>query len=115
VERYSRANHPTELRELVKQGYGFTLVREGSKIDDELTTRPIAGVDCNVNIAIVYDRERHPKTIPVLIRLLRKHLAASAKKTDSRSLPKATHPRDGTRKRDPIPEDKKPKQMSLLG
>jgi hypothetical protein len=43
------------LRELVKQGYGFALVREGSKIDDELTTRPVAGVDWMVNIAVVYN------------------------------------------------------------
>ncbi|HEY0757868.1 MAG TPA: LysR family transcriptional regulator [Acidisarcina sp.] len=112
VENYSRANHPTELRELVRQGYGFTLIREGSKIDDELTTRPVAAVNWMVNIAIVYNRQRHPKTIPVLVRHLKKHLAAANKlnlPAGGSSMHSTTH------KRPPRSEQKITAQLSLLG
>jgi DNA-binding transcriptional LysR family regulator len=99
VERYSRANHPIELRELVKQGYGFALIREGSKIDEELTTRPVAGVNWMVNVAITYNRQRHPKTIPVLIRHLKRRLTASANKTNLRTIAPSAHSKNGMRKR----------------
>jgi hypothetical protein len=61
----------------VKQGYGFALIREGTVLDTELITRPIVGVDWTVDTAIVYNKVRHPKTIPVLVRHLKRRLAAS--------------------------------------
>lgn len=110
IERYSRANHPSELRELVKRGYGFALVREGSKIDDELTTRPIAGVDWKVSIAIVYNPNRHPKTVPVLIRHLKRHLAA--KGNNLQNIPNSAHSMTGKRRRQRHSGSEE--QMSLL-
>jgi DNA-binding transcriptional LysR family regulator len=115
VESYARATHPIELRELVRQGYGFALVREGSKIDDELITRPVAGVNWTVSIAIVYNRQQHPKTIPVLVRHLRRHLAASAKKSNLRTIAGSAHPEKEACKRPSGSEGKRPTQMSLLG
>jgi DNA-binding transcriptional LysR family regulator len=115
VENYSRANHPTELRELVKQGYGFALVREGSKIDEELTTRHVAGVNWMVSIAVMYNRQQHPKTVPVLIRHVRRHLAASGNESKSPAVAYFDRSAAGTKKRAPRPEPKITAQMSLLG
>jgi DNA-binding transcriptional LysR family regulator len=78
VEEYSRASHPTEMQMLVKAGYGFALVREGSDLDSDLTVRPIAGVDWTIDTAVVFHKQRHPKTIPVLIRRLRSQLTGSS-------------------------------------
>jgi DNA-binding transcriptional LysR family regulator len=68
VEEYSRASHPTEMRALVKDGFGFALIREGTLLEDDLTTRPILGVDWTVDTAAIYHKQRHPKTVPVLVR-----------------------------------------------
>lgn len=84
VDDYSRASHPSEMQELVKQRYGFALIREGQPLDAELTTRPIAGVDWTVDTAIVYRKQSHLKTVPLLVRHLKKHLAASANKNKHR-------------------------------
>jgi hypothetical protein len=43
IDEYSRASRPAEIQELVKQGYGFALIREGTVPDTELITRPITG------------------------------------------------------------------------
>jgi DNA-binding transcriptional LysR family regulator len=110
VEHYSRANHPIELRELVKQGYGFALIREGSKIDDELTTRPIEGVDWKVSIAIVYNKQRHPKTIPVLARHLKRHFATPS--NEGRSIEQIAQGKQI--RRSPHSTDDGPAQLSLL-
>ncbi len=76
IGEFSRASHPVEIQSLVKAGYGIALISEGSELDAELTTRPVAGVDWTVDTALVYNRQLHPKTIPVLVRLLRRRLAA---------------------------------------
>jgi hypothetical protein len=39
---------PTELQSLFKTGYGLALIREGTVLDTELTTRPVVGVDWTV-------------------------------------------------------------------
>ncbi|QHN02731.1 LysR family transcriptional regulator [Granulicella sp. WH15] len=114
IDRYSRANHPSELRELVKQGYGFALVREGSKIDDELTTRPIAGVDWKVSIAVIYNEKSHPKTIPVLVRHLKRQLTTPGSKTTVQTVLSPTTITTRPRKRPLRPKGKESKQMSLL-
>lgn len=59
------------------------LIREGTKLDAELTTKPIAGVDWTVDTAFIYHQRNHPKTIPVLVRHLKQKLNQSA--TGSRS------------------------------
>jgi DNA-binding transcriptional LysR family regulator len=68
IREYSRASHPSEMQVLVREGFGVALVREGVVLDDELTTRPIIGVDWTVDTALIYHKQRHPKTIPVLVR-----------------------------------------------
>jgi hypothetical protein len=59
---------------LVKEGYGFALIREGTPLEEELTTRPVAGVDWTVDTAVVYHKERYPKTIPILVKKLQRHI-----------------------------------------
>ncbi|WP_433983827.1 LysR family transcriptional regulator [Tunturiibacter empetritectus] len=81
VKEYSRASHPSEMQMLVKDGHGFTLIREGSTLDEELTTRPIAGVDWTVDTAVIYHKLRHPKTVPLLVRKLGSTAPQSAKET----------------------------------
>jgi DNA-binding transcriptional LysR family regulator len=78
IDEFSRASHPTELQSLVKAGYGLALIREGTALEPDLTTRPIAGVGWTVDTALVYNKELHPKTIPVLARSLKKRLAVSS-------------------------------------
>lgn len=68
IEEYSRASNPFEMQMLVKEGHGFTLIREGSVLDEELTTRPIEGVDWTVDTAVIFHKQRHPKTVPILVR-----------------------------------------------
>ena len=81
VAEYSRASHPSEMQMLVKEGHGFALIREGTILDDELTTRPIAGVDWTVDTAVIYHRLRHPKTVPILVRRFRKQFHQNPKET----------------------------------
>lgn len=82
-EEHSRASHPSEMQILVKEGHGFTLIREGTMLDDELTTRPIAGVDWTIDTAVIYHKQQHPKTIPVLVRNFKKHFTNTAKPPQS--------------------------------
>jgi DNA-binding transcriptional LysR family regulator len=104
IENYSRASHPTEMQTLVKDGYGLALIREGTSLENELTTRPVAGVDWTVDTVVIYHHENHPKTIPVLVRQFKRDLRKNGKQTVSmlQKLPQAS------RKDRPV-------QLSLLG
>jgi DNA-binding transcriptional LysR family regulator len=77
IEEYSRASHPSEVQTLVKEGYGFALIREGTPLEEELTTRPVAGVDWTVDTAVAYHKEHHPKTIPILVKKLQRQVQKS--------------------------------------
>jgi DNA-binding transcriptional LysR family regulator len=105
------ASHPFEMQQLVLDGYGLALVREGMKLDKELTTRPVFGVTWTVDTAVVYHRERHPKTIPTLIRALKRRRAAQTQGQVEKvvaATPKAPAQR-------PIkPSEKAAEQLSLL-
>lgn len=116
IEEYSRASHPSEMQALVKQRYGFALIREGTVLDKELVTRPIAGVDWTVDTAFVYGKKSHPKTVPVLVRHLRRRLAPP-KSTNGPTVVVAvpSSSANGTGKRPPRSAAKNPSQMSLLG
>lgn len=83
IEDHSRASHPIEMQTLVRDGYGFALVREGTVLDNELTTRPIAGVDWTVDTAVIYHHQRHPKSVPILVRQFRRQLRKGVKNTTS--------------------------------
>jgi hypothetical protein len=92
------------MQTLVRLGYGFALIREGTPLDAELTTRPVAGVDWTVDTAFVYRKHHYHSTIPVLIRHLKSRIAASSLPTQS-----------VTGKRPPRSVGDGPEQMSLLG
>jgi len=81
LEGYCRASHPSEMQTLVKDGYGFALIRQGTVLDNELTTRPIAGVDWTVDTVVIYHQERHPKTLPVLVRKFKRQHKKREKQT----------------------------------
>ncbi len=115
IDEYSRASHPTEIQELVKQGYGFALIREGTVLDTELITRPIVGVDWTVDTSIVYNKLRHPKTIPVLVRHLKRRLAASTNSSSLHHVVALPHAAKTVGKRPPRSDSANSAQMSLLG
>lgn len=75
IGEYSCASDPSEMQTLVKGGHGFALIREGTNLDEELTTRPIAGVDWTIDTALIYHKARHPKTVPILVKRLVKQLS----------------------------------------
>jgi len=105
IEEFSRASHPAEMQALVKAGYGLALIREGSLLDAELTTRPVAGVDWAVDTAFVYNKQHHLETIPVLARHLKRRLATPP---IIRPLPEVTsHPNaaNPSVKRPPLAEE----------
>ena len=113
---YARASHPAEVRTLVKDGYGFALVREGTTGDLELTERPVAGSDWILGSSFAYAKSRYPKTIPVLLQQLKQHFAAD------RHITEKSVDRDGAYSAKPVPpkrpprsEDDEPEQLSLLG
>jgi DNA-binding transcriptional LysR family regulator len=89
VREYSHASHPLEIQALVKEGHGLSLIREGTVLDDELTTRPVAGVSWTVDTAVIYHKQRHPKTIPILVKKLRRELTKgfSDAKSKMQSMP----------------------------
>jgi DNA-binding transcriptional LysR family regulator len=114
VGEFSSASHPTEIQQLVKEGYGLTLVREGTELDPDLTTRPIFGVDWTVDTAFIYHRERIPPTIPVLVRQLRRHIAISLKEKDPTETLGSPNLKNGGRKRPARSDGKDSAQLNLL-
>jgi hypothetical protein len=113
VDEYSRASHPSEMQTLVKEGHGFALIREGTMLDEELTTRPIEGVDWTVDTAVIYHKLRHPKTLPVVIKRLRKKLNMVAKSPSTVVV--VGQDVNLLRKRPPQAAKEAPIQLSLLG
>ena len=114
IGEFSSASHPTEMQDLVKGGFGLALVREGTELDPDLTTRPIFGVDWTVDTAFIYHRERIPHTIPVLVRHLRRHIATLLKEKDPTGTPGSPNSRNGGRKRPARSDGKDSAQLNLL-
>jgi len=110
VHEHSSATHPTEMQMLVKEGYGFALIREGTPLDGDLTTRRIIGVEWTVDTALAFHRQKYPKTIPVLVRRLRKQMRQeqdpSRQRTHSSPLPTTRPPRSN--------KNDDPRQLPLL-
>jgi DNA-binding transcriptional LysR family regulator len=104
IEEYSRASHPTEMQAQVKGGYGLALIREGTVLDNELTTRPIAGVDWTVDTVLIYQKRLHPKTVPVLVRRFKRQLRKDGSQTSM-----------ARRKFPPTPVKDGPIQLTLSG
>jgi hypothetical protein len=109
LEEHSFASHPSEMQTLVKGGHGLALIREGANLDEELTTRPIAGVDWTVDTALIYHKVRHPKTVPILVKRLMKQLPQNDKETAPKKVSIANGKRPSQRVKD------EPVQMRLIG
>ena len=112
IEEQSRASHPTEIQQLVLEGYGLSLIREGTGLHPGLITRPITGVTWTVDTAFIYHGEHHPKTMPVLAQELRKQFIVHAKKPPVKAAIAASN---GVAKRPPEPEKRAPEQLTLPG
>jgi DNA-binding transcriptional LysR family regulator len=115
LEEHSCASHPSEIQALVKGGHGFALVREGTTLDEELTTRPIASVDWIVDTALIYHKVRHPKTLPILVKRLMKQLAKNGKETTSNKAPVSLAASVANGKRPAQHAKDVPVQMTLIG
>jgi DNA-binding transcriptional LysR family regulator len=115
VNEFAQASHPTELQALVKDGYGIALVREGMELDPDLTAKPVAGVDWTMDSSLAYNKQRHPKSIPVLARHLKLRLGAQPiDRTPPTEISARQLPKTG-QKRGPKTEGESSEQMSLLG
>ena len=115
IEEYSCASQPSEMQTLVKGGYGFALIREGTILDEELTTRPVVGVEWTVDTALIYHRTRHPKTVPILAKQLLKRRPQEGKETAQSKASVAIQGSIAARKRAPDRVKDAPVQMTLIG
>jgi len=114
IEEYSCASHPSEMQTLVKGGHGFALIREGTNLDDELTARPIAGVNWTVDTALIYHKVRHPKTVPILVKRLIKQFPQNGK-TAPNKVSVSVQASIATGKRPSQRVKDGPVQMTLIG
>jgi DNA-binding transcriptional LysR family regulator len=113
VADYSHASHPSEMQMLVKEGHGVTLIRDGTPLDEELTTRSIAGVDWTIDTAIAYHKRRHPKTIPILVRKLKKQMDRIPRDGASPAAPQVLRHSESDGKRPPRGVQNPPAQLEL--
>jgi DNA-binding transcriptional LysR family regulator len=113
IEEYSRASNPSEMQMLVKEGHGFTLIREGSILDDELTTRPIVGVDWTVDTVVIHHKQRYPKTVPVLVRSFKRHFSNDAKPLGASKVSASVETVTTIKKRPPQSTTAGPVQLAL--
>jgi hypothetical protein len=60
------------MQEVVKNGEGFALIREGTQLIEGIITRPIVGVNWTVNTAVVFKRNPKSKLVPVLAKHLKR-------------------------------------------
>jgi DNA-binding transcriptional LysR family regulator len=113
---YARASHPAEVRTLVRDGYGFALVREGTTADSDLVERPVAGSDWVLGSSFVYSKNQYSKTIPILVQQLKQHFAVDSPDTKRHMVQDVANPAQlVAQKRPPRSEDGEPEQLSLLG
>jgi hypothetical protein len=103
------------MQTLVKGGHGFALIREGTNLDEELTTRPIAGVDWTVDTALIYHKVRHPKTVPILVKRLMKRLPQHGKETAPNQVPISAQASVANGKRPSQRVKDESVQMTLIG
>lgn len=68
----SCASHPSEIQTLVREGHGLALIREGTALEEGLMTRRLSGVDWTVDTAVIYHKQRCPKTVPVVVKSLKR-------------------------------------------
>ena len=76
-EEHSHTSHPQEMQEVVKNGEGFALIREGTVLIEGIITRPIIGVNWTVNTAVVFKRNPKSRLVPVLAKHLKREFLHS--------------------------------------
>ena len=103
VEDSSHISHPSEAMKLVKEGYGFALVREGTVLENGLTTKRIMGTDWTVDTVMVFKRDTPMKALPVIARSLKRKFAATGADVAPKKGPS------------PVPLKKKASQKDLFG
>ncbi len=110
VPEYSRASHPSDMQALVKEGHGLALIREGTLLEEGLTTRPILGMDWTIDTAVIYHKQCHPRTVPILVRRL-KRMIVDIQPEDS--VAKIVRPVREAVKRPAQSTEENPTQLSL--
>ena len=70
---------PHDLQWMVESSYGYALIPEGSHLQKGLVTRPIAGVTWTVDSALILGRSTSQKTLPPLVKELRRRFRLQAK------------------------------------
>ena len=70
---------PHDLQWMVESGRGSALIPEDSHLQDGLVTRPVAGVTWTVDSALIVRRSKLQKTLPLLVKELRRRFRALAK------------------------------------
>jgi hypothetical protein len=60
------------MQRLVKENAGIAFLPQGSALDPALTLRPILGADWSLANAITYRKDTTAKSIPFLIRELKR-------------------------------------------
>ena len=93
---HSCASHPSEMQALVKEGHGIALVREGTLLEEGLIMRHLSDVNWTVDTAIIYHKQRYPKTLPILVRRLKRSIQKETAKSDISAMLRFP---DGTSKR----------------
>jgi DNA-binding transcriptional LysR family regulator len=107
---YSCASHPSEMQNLVKEGHGLALIREGTALEEGLVTRRLSGVNWTVDTAVIYHKQRHPKTVPVLVRMLKRAIQKESHKSSASAVLRFSN---GTAKRPVGPVAGTQDQLSL--
>jgi DNA-binding transcriptional LysR family regulator len=74
----STTTTPHNIQWMVESGRGYALVREGLELQIGLVTRPIAGVTWTVDSALMLGKSTCQRTIPYLVRELRKRMRLEA-------------------------------------
>jgi DNA-binding transcriptional LysR family regulator len=110
VEDFSRASHPSEMQNLVREGHGLALIREGTVLLDGLITRSIIGVDWTVDTAIIYRKNNYPRSIPPLVRTLKRQIMKADRKS-ALSLVHSTQ--NAATQKAAEPAEKRPVQLSF--
>lgn len=96
------ASAPSEMQWMVKQGWGYALMRESMILDPELVARPITGVELFIESAFVYKAASQQPALQLLACALKARSQAAASGASA--------------KRPNVPaRSKHTKQMSLLG
>jgi DNA-binding transcriptional LysR family regulator len=88
---------PHDLQWMVESGTGYALIREGSELQPGLVTRPVAGVTWTVDSALIVAKSTSQRTMPHLVREMRKRLRLQSSLPQSKKPVRSVRPRIGDR------------------